>query len=290
MNTTIKTLILLSIAATFAFGQQYAFPVSAPLVGTTTLAGSADKSTTQFCLNSGTGVVVPSMSIAGSCLFVDREMLQVTGSGVLTTCFKVKRGIQGTPASQHINGSTVWIGNVSTSSGDTSRPTGPTFLFPMEDASPAPLATTQPAFGTTPSSAVPVGGTVYLSEISVEHNRPVTGICLLNGSTVGSDTHIFVLYDYYGNLLGQSAATTAANASLYQCLPLATPIEISGYRSYFIGFQSSGNTATVQKYITGEVGLSFQAGSVTGVSGTIPTTIAVPTTFTTATGPIGALY
>jgi hypothetical protein len=279
--------------AAFAQFQTFGFPVSNPLVGSTTLSQAVITTQTQVCLASATGVVVPSLTTGqtGSFLFIDREMAQVQGSGNSATCFRVFRGRNGTPTQQHANGSLVWIGNPATSTGDTSRPIALN-LFPMEDASPAPLSSLIPATGSqaSTSSAVPVAGSLYITEIAVEHSRPVTGICMLNGSAIGTDNHIFFIYDYAGNLLGQTAATLAANASLYQCLPLLTPIEISGLRSYFIGFQSNGTTATVQKYVTGQVGPTLQAGSQTGVSGTIPTTITPPASFTTATGPLGELY
>jgi len=278
--------------AAFAQFQTFGFPVSNPLVGTTTLSQVVTVTQTQACLASATGVVVPSLTSGqtGSMLFIDREMLQVQGSGNSATCFRVFRGRLGTPTQQHANGSVIWIGNPATNTGDTSRPIALN-LFPVEDASPAPLNSPQPVFGgPASSSAAPVAGTLYISEIAVEHSRPVNGICMLNGGTVGTDNHIFFIYDYAGNLLGQTAATLAAGTNQYQCQPLLTPIEISGLRSFFIGFQSNGTTALVQKYVTGQLGLSEQAGSQTGTSGTIPTTITPPSSFTTATGPLGALY
>jgi hypothetical protein len=272
--------------------QNLGFPVSNPLASSTTLSGSIQTTTINVCLASATNVIVPALAtgVVGSALFIDREMMLVTNSGSSSTCFRVTRGRNGTPTQQHFNGSIVWIGQPATSSGDTSRPFSLN-LFPLEDASPQPLNGPQPVFGgPASSSAAPVSGSIYLSEISVEHSRPITGLCMLNGGTVGTDNHIFVLYDYFGNLLGQTAATLAAGTNQYQCQPLVTPIEISALRSFFVGFQSNGTTALVQKYVTGQLGLSEQAGSLTGVSGTIPATIAIPTTFTTATGPIGALY
>jgi hypothetical protein len=290
-----KLLLTFAFTAGAAFAQFQILgnPVSNPLVGSTTLSQSMIVSQTQACLASATGVVVPSLTTGqtGSLLFIDRETLQVQGSGNSATCFRVFRGRIGTPTQQHPNGSVVWIGNPATSTGDTSRPSALN-LFALEDASPAPLNSTQPVFGNaqTLSSAAPVAGSLYITEVTVEHSRPVTGICVENGATVGTDNHIFFIYDYAGNLLGQTAATLAAGASQYQCLPLLTPIEISGLRSYFVGFQSNGTTALVFKYVTGMVGTSLQTGSQTGVSGTIPTTITPPVGFTTATGPLVALY
>lgn len=81
-------------------------------------------SSTQWCLSSATGVVVPNTasSANGSLLLADREVAQVTGAGYTSTCFKVRRGQMGSAVASHSTGSTVWVGQPATSSGDSSRP------------------------------------------------------------------------------------------------------------------------------------------------------------------------
>ena len=96
----------------------------------TTLSTSVNTaSSTQWCLASATGVVVPSVASAnGSLLLADREVAQVTGAGTSSTCFKVKRGQMGSTVASHSSASTVWIGQPATSSGDSSRPFNGAFI------------------------------------------------------------------------------------------------------------------------------------------------------------------
>lgn len=87
--------------------------------------------TTQWCVASASSVIVPNTSTGanGSYFLVDREVAQVTGAGISSTCFKVRRGQMGTSASSsHTAASTVWIGQPATSSGDPSRPFNGAFI------------------------------------------------------------------------------------------------------------------------------------------------------------------
>ena len=267
--------------------------VSGPLLASTTLSAAVGAQDLQVTVASATNVTVPSLAtgVGGSFLFVNGEMFQVTGQGTGTTTFRVKRGVNGTPAQAHLSAAVVWIGNAATSSTDPSRPFS-NALFPMDDASPVLSPTPGIAPGSTPSSAASVSGTTYYSQIKVEVNRPATGIVLLNGATVGTDNLIVALYDFDGNLLANSAlaGTLSAGASLYQSIPFVTPVQISGNRSYYIAFQGNGTTALVQKYVTGQVPTNYQAGSITGVFATILNPLVVAGTFTTAKGPIGGIY
>lgn len=265
-------------------------PVSNPLVGSTTLSGAITAQALVLTLASATGVVTPSLATgqAGSFLFCNGELMQITGAGSGTANYRVKRGVNGTQAQAHLSGAIVWIGNAATTSNDPSRPFSGE-LFPILDASQPPTMGPVPLSGTN-SSAAPVAGSIYYSQVFVHSDRAAKGICILNGATVGTDNLIVALYDFAGNLLASSAATLSAGASILQFIPFSTPVQISGGRSYFIAVQSNGTTALFQKYITGQVGGSYQAGSLTGTAGTIPATIAFPGTFTTATGPIGGIY
>ena len=267
--------------------------VSNPLLPSTTLSGSIGPKDLLLTLASVTNVTVPALNtgVAGSYLFLNGEMIQVSGAGAVSGQLRVKRGVNGTPAQFHPSSAIVWIANAATSSGDSSRPFS-NALFVMDDASPVFSPTPGTAPGSTPSSAASVAGSVYWSQIKVAENRPVTGIVLLNGATVGTDNLIVALYDFAGNLLANSAlaGTLSAGASLYQSIPFVTPIQVSGNRSYFLAFQGNGTTALVQKYVTGQVPTNYQAGSQTGVFGTLPAPLTLPGTFTTAKGPIGGLY
>lgn len=286
-------LLALSLAAVFGQGQNLAVTnstVSNALVGSTTLSTSLPVNQTFACVASATGIVVPSLAtgVLGSVFFVDNEAMQVTGAGITSTCFRVKRGILGTPAFPHPNSSVVWIGNPSTSSGDPSRPLF-TNLFPVETANTQGSSTPTPVGAIT--STASVAGTIYFSQIIVQYNQVAQGACVLNGGTVGTDNHMVYLWDWQGNLLANSAVAgaLAANVSLYQCFAFTTPVELSGPMPYFVGVQSNGTTATLGLYVTGNVNSSWPTGSVTGTFGTVKNI--VPTnTFTTAKGPVVQLF
>jgi hypothetical protein len=297
MKTLFKSVALLALIAVASFGQNVLVtntPLYAPLVGSTSLSGAVAATDVQVCVASPTGIVLPSLSgsTAGSLLFIDTEAMQVTSQGVSSSCFRVKRGQLGSPSIVHATAVVVWIGNSSTSSGDTSRPFNSN-LFALEDAAQgasAPTATPFP-YGAITSTA-PVSGTTFFSQITVQYNRAVTGACVLNGTTASTDQHLVALYDYSGKLVANSAVAgfLASGASLLQCAAFLTPVELSGPATYYLAVQSNGTTGLFGLYVTGNVGPSYVTGSVTGTFGTIKPTIAPGNAFTTAKGPIGTLY
>jgi hypothetical protein len=305
MKNMIRFSVVFTLACLAAFGQgQFVGPTQspqyAPLVGSTTLSGTVTSSSRQICVASATGIVVPSLALSqtGSLVFIDTETMQVLAQGVGTTCFVVRRGVLGTPAVPHINTSVVWFGSPDPSSGDTSRPFGSN-LFAPDDAQQLEVGRTPFPYGAIANTTA-VAGTLYYSQLYVPNNQIAQGACVLNGSTVGTDNHLIALYDYTGKLVANSnaAGALAANASLLQCFAFvipgtstAQPIELSGPATYYLAEQSNGTTATLGLYVTGNVGTSYVAGSVTGGSfGTIPQSITIAETFTTAKGPIGTLY
>lgn len=76
-------------------------------LATTTLSEGVDASTRSIKVASTSGLVI------GIRLFVDRELMTVTGLGVATTAYStvnVLRGVDGTAASPHVSSSTITIG------------------------------------------------------------------------------------------------------------------------------------------------------------------------------------
>lgn len=117
-----KKIIQIFIGAFLSYGYAHA-----QLVTTNTTLSTAVPAnvTTQWCVASATGIVLPSLAgnTTGSYLFSNNEAAHVLGAGTSSTCFVVKRGDLGTSAQYgHRSGDTVWVGNVATGTGDTSRP------------------------------------------------------------------------------------------------------------------------------------------------------------------------
>jgi hypothetical protein len=130
-----------------------------------------------------------------------------------------------------------------------------------------------------------VAGTEYCTEVFLPESKLLTGIGVMNGTTVGTDNHLVALYDSGGNLIANSAVAgvLAASASTYQTIAFTGKYFAVGPAQYFGCVQSNGTTATVRMVVTGTQDNIFTT-SKTGVFGTLPAIVA-PTTFTTAVGP-----
>lgn len=134
--------------------------------------------------------------------------------------------------------------------------------------------------------------TMYCSEVDLPANKLVTGIGILNGTTVGTDNHLVALYDASGNLLANSATAgaLAAGASVFQNFNFTANYFAVGPATYFGCMQTNGTTATVRMLTTGQQDTLLTKGVTGQTFGTVPATFTAPTTFTTAVGPYLYLY
>ena len=107
---------------------------------------------------------------------------------------------------------------------------------------------------------------------------------------VGTDSMLVALYGSDGKLLANSAVagTLSAGALTFQSRDFLIPVTLAPGR-YFCGVQSSGTTATSNKFVSAN-GVNVLTGAVAGTFGTVPATVTVPTTFTTAQGCVCQLY
>lgn len=140
------------------------------------------------------------------------------------------------------------------------------------------------------SSSVHVAGTMNLSEIYVPHWNTWKGLAVLNGTIVGTDNMLVALYNSAGALVANSAVagTLSAGASTFQNRDFLFPALLAPGR-YFCGVQANGTTATSMKFVAAN-GVNVLTTTVAGTFGTVPATITVPTTFTTAVGCVCQLY
>jgi hypothetical protein len=140
------------------------------------------------------------------------------------------------------------------------------------------------------NGTAPVAGSINLTEIYVPFTQTWTGIGVLNGTVVGTDNHLVALYGSNGALLANSAVagTVSAGASAMQNRAFTAPITLLPGR-YFLGVQSNGTTATLRHLIAAN-GANVCTSVTAGTFGTVPATLTVPTTFTTAVGVIAQLY
>lgn len=150
------------------------------------------------------------------------------------------------------------------------------------------------------NNSTPVSTELYLAEMFVPVTVLSTGAAVFNGSDVTDNIKVG-LYDASGTLLRATASTAGAGPDGYQRIPwatdgagaAATTLVVVGPGTYYIGTCYASNTS---RYNTFAVG-NFGAGKITSLvfatnfaaAGTA-LTVTVPTTFTTALGPIAGLY
>lgn len=295
------------------------------LTNTTLSAVVADGVVQTVVLASATGVNAPSTSdyTKATYLYVDHEAMEV--KAVSSTTISVIRGIANTGASPHASSAFVFVipqylsgafgiipqgsctraneialprvnfisGIISDCNGgqwiqgdalQTQRAVGPLILPPLGNV----LYTAVETNGTAAGASTEM----YCEVIDLPYNKVLTGLGILNGTTVGTDNHNVVLYDAGGKLLANSAAAgaLAAGASAWQKFNFTSPFYAVGPAQYVGCFTANGTTATVRHTIT-SVNDVFFAGKITGlVFGTIATSITPPATFTTALGPYLQLY
>lgn len=142
------------------------------------------------------------------------------------------------------------------------------------------------------TGTVPAATTMYCTEIDLPFSKYATGLADLLGTVGGTDKHIVALYDATGNLLANSATagTTAGTASTYEQIPFTSKYYMVGPAVYYGCLQTNGTTATVRMLVTSTQD-GYTTKGVTGQTfGTVPATITVPTTFTTAVGPYWQVY
>lgn len=293
---------------------------------TTLAAAVANSSTTTIALTSTTGVVAN-----GTVLFVadgDGEAMFVNSvpvSGIVG----VTRGYQSLGrARAHASGAVVFIATAGLENINTVMPTGsctrttiaflPVISLGLGGAPTAisdclggvwvnglqtaqnntPFRLPQPNTGGTAYTSINTNGTtlaattMYCTELNLPFNKLLTGLAILNGTTVGTDKHLVALYDATGNLIANSAAAgvTSASASTYQTIPFSTSYYAVGPAQYFGCVQTNGTTDTIRMVVTGTQDTYLTKGVTAQTFGTIPATFTAPTTFTTAVGPYLAFY
>jgi len=132
---------------------------------------------------------------------------------------------------------------------------------------------------------------IWLAPVLIPYGTTLTGIAFLIGSVGGTDNACVAIYDGSGKLLAQSAAAgvLVGTADTFQKIPFTATVSVVGPGLHFIAVQTNGTTAHIQTITAGVqvTGILAGAGQTFGV---FPTPITVPTTFTTAEGPVCSTY
>lgn len=162
-----------------------------------------------------------------------------------------------------------------TNSGFRSPDPGGTALTALETAGTAAGASTE----------------IYCSEVNIPYSMLLTGLGVLNGTTVGTNKHFAILYDSTGNVLANTAilGTTTAGASTYQKMNFVTKYYAVGPARYFACDGINGTTDTIRHAITA-VNDNIIGGTITAQVFGTAAAVTLPTTFTTAKVPYFLLF
>jgi hypothetical protein len=134
--------------------------------------------------------------------------------------------------------------------------------------------------------------TLYCTEVWLPANKLLTGIGVLNGTTVTGNARYVVLYDSTGNPIANSALAGQASvsASVYEQYAFTAKYFAVGPAQFFACIQDNAVGSTTVRMAVTQVNDNILTKGQTGATfGTIPT-LTVPTTFTTAVGPYVYLY
>lgn len=147
-----------------------------------------------------------------------------------------------------------------------------------------------PGVATEGTLSVGVVGTTFVTQISIPYAVTLTGIAVLNGTTIGTDKYILALFNSSGTIIANTAlaGVLTAGASAYQQVPFtATKVVAPG--TYWVALYKNGVVDNF--YAVPSIGqVGGLAGSVTGQTfGTIASLV-LPTTFTADKGPVAYVY
>lgn len=145
------------------------------------------------------------------------------------------------------------------------------------------------------NNSTPVVTEIYLAEVFVPANATLTGVAIFNGSDV-TDVVKVGLFDASGTLVATNATggagTQASGADAYQRIPFTSSVDVKGPGTYYVGCIYSGTTSRFNTHTIGNFGAGKLTGHVyaTAFETTAKSGLTMPTTFTTALGPIATLY
>lgn len=144
------------------------------------------------------------------------------------------------------------------------------------------------AYGSFGTSTADVAGQLWITSIIVPYNYVVSSIGFLQGATATTDNVLVALFDGGGNKLATSAlaGVTLSGASTFQEQALLSAVQLYGPNRYFVAVQGNGTAAGAIRTVATATFVGLLAGTLAGAFGTVPSRIALPTTFTADNGPI----
>ena len=132
----------------------------------------------------------------------------------------------------------------------------------------------------------PVSTEFYVAEVMVPANVTVTGVAVFNGSVASGNMKVG-LANSSGVNVATSASTAVSGTSAYQRVAFTGTYAAVGPATYYVEVFYDNNTTRANAFTVGNCGVSKATGQ-TFATGF--TTVTPPTTFTSAIGPVAALY
>ncbi len=132
-----------------------------------------------------------------------------------------------------------------------------------------------------------ISGQLWITGIWVPANKTISKILVLAGGTATTDNILAAIFDYNGKFLQSSALAGAllSGANTFQSLSLLSSVTLSGPAMYYVAVQGNGATAGAIETLSALYN-TVPTTVVSGVFGTVPSSITLPTTFTAANGPV----
>ena len=158
-----------------------------------------------------------------------------------------------------------------------------------------PIVSTVPIDGTAYGSVgtdtiVAANDRIYHMNIWIPINMTLTGIAVLNGTTVGTDKWVYYLASSGGTVVAQTAAagTTTSGADAFQKIAFTAAYAAAGPGKYFIGIQGNGTTDKLRTVPANYFGLTAieTAAQAFGAE----TALTPGTSLTAGQGPVAYVY
>lgn len=143
------------------------------------------------------------------------------------------------------------------------------------------------AYSSCGTDTADIAGQLWVTSIIVPFNYVVSTIGFLQGGTATTDNVLVAIFDGGGNRLATSnlAGVTLSGANTFQEQALLTSVQLYAPNRYFVAVQGNGTAAGAIRTVATSTFVGLIAGGVAGAFGTVPSRIALPTTFTAGTGP-----
>lgn len=151
-----------------------------------------------------------------------------------------------------------------------------------------------PNTATSGTDTTPAEKKLFVTSVFIPSFKVIKGIGYLVGSVGGTNKAVAGLFSATGTVLAKSSETTegtlVGTAAEIQELTLTTEYAASGPGLYYVGITMNGNTARLRTIPTNTAGSNVLTTEATLTAKNVLETIAAPTTFTGAKGPVAWVF